>query len=248
MADTHTLGLKNVAVKRADKVIIDNINIDFHDKQIYTIIGKSGTGKSTLLNIIAGLRTFSGKITLDNEEYFPKNQAIALVPQNFGLLPWQTAWDAVENALKISKGKLTTEDKQKIEQLFEELDLSAVKNQYPNRLSGGQQQRVSLARAFSLDAKFLLMDEPFSALDAITREKIQELFLKIWKERKRTTLFITHDIEEAILLGDKIVIMEGKPGRVKEIIDNPLKDLTLEEKRTSSEFFKWANELRKELY
>lgn len=245
------LQLKNVGVTVGDQTIVRNLTIDFAADQIYTIIGPSGVGKSTLMNLLAGLRQQTeGMMTFGDKVFQPKDHIIGLVPQNYGLLPWETAEQAVKNAVKIrKKAKLTSEDQRVITDLFDKLDLSALKKQYPNGMSGGQQQRVSLARAFAVSGDLLLMDEPFSALDAFTREKIQDLFIRIWQEHPQLTCFITHDIEEALLLGHQIVIMGGQPGSIQRVLPNPLQEIvSLEERRSDPRLFQYVNELRGEIW
>lgn len=157
--------------------------------------------------MVAGLLDITtGKMCLGEENYLPREHVIAFVPQNYGLLPWQTAQKAVEQNIKISqkKRRLTPKDQEKISRLFEQLQLTKLKNKYPSQLSGGQRQRVSLMCAFGVDSDLLLLDEPFSALDAFTRENIQTLFYESWEKNPVTTLFVTHDIEEALLLGHKL--------------------------------------------
>lgn len=245
------LQLKNVGVTVGNQAIVRNLTIDFAADQIYTIIGPSGVGKSTLMNLLAGLRQpTEGTMSFGDTAFQPKDHIIGLVPQNYGLLPWETAEQAVKNAVKIrKKTKLTIEDQQAIDDLFDKLDLSALKKQYPSGMSGGQQQRVSLARAFAVSGDLLLMDEPFSALDAFTREKIQDLFIKIWQEHPQLTCFITHDIEEALLLGHQIVIMGGQPGAIQRFLPNPLQGIdSLEERRNDPRLFQYVNELRGEIW
>lgn len=245
------LHLTDVGVTVGHKAIVTDLTMDFAPDQIYTIIGPSGVGKSTLMNLLAGLRSHTeGKMTFGEADFRPKDHVIGLVPQNYGLLPWETAEQAVINALKIrKKAKLTRADEQVIDELFTKLDLTGLKKQYPNGMSGGQQQRVSLARAFAVSGDLLLMDEPFSALDAFTREKIQDLFIKIWQEHPQLTCFITHDIEEALLLGHQIVIMGGQPGTIQRVLPNPLQEIAdLTERRSDPRLFQYVNELRGEIW
>lgn len=251
MSTSNDLILENLSVKAAGKLLLQDVSLCFEAGQIYTIIGPSGTGKSTLLNTVAGLiPKASGTMRFGDTDYLPKQHVIGLVPQNYGLLPWETAWKTVTTNVKIcNHGSFSDEDEQNVRQLFEKLELTEVRNHYPKAMSGGQQQRVSLARAFAINGDFLLMDEPFSALDAFTREKTQALFLNLWQEHPQTTLFITHEIEEALLLGQKIVIMGGQPGNVRKLIDNPVtKEATsLEERRNHPQFYQWVNQLRGEI-
>ena len=245
------LSLSKINVKAGNKLILKDISIILEPQTIYTVIGPSGTGKSTLMNVLSGLSTIdSGNLFYGEEIYQPKNHVLGLVPQNYGLLPWETAWKTVASNVKISqkKRKLRTEDEEKIHDLFRAMNLENVKDSYPSQMSGGQQQRVSITRAFGVDGDLLLMDEPFSALDAFTREKTQKLFLDTWKNHPVTTFFITHDIEEALLLGHKIVVMKGQPGEIHQVMDSPLNPIeTLEEKRRQPDFYEYVNSLREEI-
>lgn len=251
MSTSNNFVLNDVTVAALGKPLIQKIQLELKDREIYTVIGPSGTGKSTLLKVLAGLLPYQkGTITLGEKTYEAKKHVVGLVPQNYGLLPWETAYETVVSNVKISKKKkkLTSKEYQHIDRLFEAMGLTEQKNSYPSQLSGGQQQRVSLTRGFAVESDLLLLDEPFSALDAFTRESIQELFLKNWHENPTTTIFITHDIEEALLLGHKIIVMKGKPGTVIDVLDNPFCHFkTLEDKKSDSNFYSWVSRLKKEL-
>ncbi|MDF2530942.1 MAG: nitrate/sulfonate/bicarbonate transporter ATP-binding protein [Clostridia bacterium] len=215
------IDIKDLSVKYEGKkeqvLALDKINISIDKGEIYTFIGPSGCGKSTLLHVLAGIhRDYTGSVLIEGAKVSPELHRIGLVQQNYGLLPWKNVYDNALLGLKI-KG----EKKEGYESyIFEKLSLEGMLRRYPKELSGGQKQRVAIARAFILKADLLLMDEPFSALDTITREEIQKLFLNIWKENKVTTVFITHSVDEAINLGRKIAVMSPSPGRIVEIIEN----------------------------
>lgn len=248
---TNHLRFKEAGVTVGEQVILENLNVTLEAETIYTIIGPSGTGKSTLLRVVAGLQSLAtGKLEFADQTYRANQHLIGLVPQNYGLLPWQTAWQAVTSGVKISQKKknLSAGTLAEIDDLFSAMEISELKKAYPNQMSGGQQQRVSLTRAFAIKGDFLLMDEPFSALDAFTREKAQELFRETWQQNPKTTLFITHDVEEALLLGHKIILMAGQPGTIIKLIDNPLgSQIHLASRRERPDFYPAVQALRKEL-
>jgi ABC-type nitrate/sulfonate/bicarbonate transport system ATPase subunit len=189
-------------------------------RELYTVIGPSGCGKSTLLHVLSGILTdFEGSVLIDGKGINPRNQRIGLVLQNYGLLPWKTVYQNVMLGLKIKQGHAVLDDYGGY--LLKQLGIDDLLHRYPKELSGGQQQRVALARAFILKPDLLLMDEPFSALDAITREEVQELFLKAWQQNPVNTVFVTHSVDEALYLGRKIAVFSPSPGRILEVVDNP---------------------------
>jgi len=222
---------------------LDKVTIDIASGQIYTFIGPSGCGKSTFLYILAGiLKEFQGSVTIDGKPVDPHKQRIGLILQNYGLLPWKNVH---QNAMLGAKIKAQPADDLYVRFIFQQLGIEDLLGRYPKELSGGQQQRVAIARAFILKPDLLLMDEPFSALDAITREEIQDLFLKIWKQHQVTTVFITHSVDEALYLGSKIVVFSPAPGKIIEVIDNPC--FQLENLRARDEYYRMSKQLRKML-
>lgn len=221
----EALQISQLCYQHETKEILTGVNLTLAPNQIYTVIGPSGAGKTTFLRILAGLITpTSGQLTIGEKSYRPKEYPIALVPQDYGLLPWQKAHTAVKEAMKISKGTLQASDLAEIDQLFVDMDLVAEKNRYPRQLSGGQKQRVAIARAFACESELLLMDEPFSALDALSRVKAQELFITNWLKHPTTTVLITHDVTEALLIGHQVILMGKAPGVVKEVSLSPVQD------------------------
>jgi len=231
------------AVQEGNQYALENINLELALGETCVIIGPSGCGKSTLLKVLAGIITkFTGQVTISGEPIRPKQQRIGFIPQNYGLLPWKNVDENIRLGVKI-KNKKDAEDKEAISALIEQLGLKGLEGRYPGELSGGQQQRVSLARAFLLKPDILLMDEPFSALDAITREEIQHVFLDAWKTHSVSTIIVTHYVEEAVYLGQKIVIMSSLPGRISQIIENPL--FGVDDIRNHQDFFKLCLTLRK---
>ena len=199
---------------------LNKVNIAMDSRELYTVIGPSGCGKSTLLHVLSGILTdFEGSVLIDGKGINPRNQRIGLVLQNYGLLPWKTVYQNVMLGLKIKQGHAVLDDYGGY--LLKQLGIDDLLHRYPKELSGGQQQRVALARAFILKPDLLLMDEPFSALDAITREEVQELFLKAWQQNPVNTVFVTHSVDEALYLGRKIAVFSPSPGRILEVVDNP---------------------------
>ena len=209
---------------------------------VLALIGASGCGKSTLLRVVAGLvRPTAGTLHADGANVDPRVLRIGFLPQNYGLLAWKTVRENILLGAEI-KGEWDEKRKAIIDELVADLGLKDLLTRYPHELSGGQQQRVGLARVFLLAPDLLLMDEPFSALDAITRESMQEVFLSLRKKYAVTTMLVTHYVEEALALAGRIAVMTGTPGRIAEIIDNPFAgDLT---HRSTPEFFVLGQKLR----
>ena len=206
--------------RRGEILALNKVNISMDTRELYTVIGPSGCGKSTLLHVLSGILTdFEGSVLIDGKGIDPRNQRIGLVLQNYGLLPWKTVYQNVVLGLKIKQGRAELDDYGSW--LLKQLGIEDLLHRYPRELSGGQQQRVALARAFMMKPDLLLMDEPFSALDAITREEVQELFLKAWHQNPVNTVFVTHIVDEALYLGRKIAVFSPSPGRILEVVDNP---------------------------
>ncbi len=211
--------------------------------EIYALIGPSGCGKSTLLHVLGGIiQDYSGRVLLDGTRLDPKRHDIGFIPQNFGLLPWKNVDQNCLLALSIKGKTVDAALRERIDRIMAVLDISLLQNRYPNELSGGQKQRAAIARTFIMEPDLLLMDEPFSALDALTREDAQDLFLDIWNQFKTTTVFVTHSIEEAIYLGSKIVILSHCPGTIVETVDNPL--FNTDNVRQKSEYLSLSTHLR----
>jgi len=200
---------------------ISNLNARLPRGEICAIIGPSGSGKSTLLKVLAGIiRNYEGEVRIHGKTVDPKIHRIGFVPQNYGLIEWKTVEQNIFLSAKLKDGRKQI-DTAFYERILEKLNIKDLIKRYPNQLSGGQRQRVSIARALLLKPDLLLMDEPFSALDALTREAIQEVFLAVWREFQVTTILITHDIREAIYLGKKIAVFSSAPGTIIKMIENP---------------------------
>jgi NitT/TauT family transport system ATP-binding protein len=198
---------------------LQNISFSVGENEFVSIIGPSGCGKTTFLKIIAGLvRQDTGQITFAGV----KNPTTALVFQDQGLLPWLNVMDNIGLGLELQRVPKPERIK-KVLDFMKVVKLDGFEKHYPHELSGGMRQRVALARAFLTNPDVLLMDEPFGALDAQTRIILQEELLNIWKNEQKTVLFVTHDIDEAILLSDRIIVISDRPGQIKQIIPIPFK-------------------------
>lgn len=204
--------------RQEEIVAIDGIDLDVGDDEFLTILGPSGCGKTTLLNIVAGFdHATSGEVKLDGEPVRKPGPDRGVVFQEYALFPWLSVEQNIEFGLRerrIPKAERT----ERVRKQIASVGLSGFEQRYPQELSGGMRQRVALGRVLANDPKILLMDEPFAALDAQTRTIMQQELLRVWGAERRTALFITHNIEEALLLGDRVVVMTARPGRIKEIV------------------------------
>lgn len=210
------ISINNLSVKYGQSLVLNNFSLSMNKGEIYALIGPSGCGKSTLLKTLCGiLKKDSGEITYSSGQ----NIAIGYVPQLYGLLEWKTVEDNIFLPLRLKNQKLKTAEQKSI---LDELEITNLLKRYPKELSGGQRQRVALARSFISQPHLLLMDEPFSALDAFTSLASQKLFLRLWSKYKVTTLFITHNIHEAATLGQHVLLMGKSSGEIIETIKNPL--------------------------
>jgi len=226
MEDGVKLHIHNVSkVYRSDGsdvLAIDEIDLKIKNKEFATILGPSGCGKSTLLRIVAGLiKPTRGVVRLDGDVISGPGQDRGMVFQSYTLFPWLTVRENVQFGLEISgtpKAKL----KEIAQEFVEKVGLKGFELTYPKGLSGGMKQRVAIARALANNPAILLLDEPFGALDAQTRSLMQELLTQVWEELHKTILFVTHDVEEAIFLSDRVFVMTARPGRIKAEIDIPL--------------------------
>lgn len=210
----------NQSFSRDDGTIlaaIENLSITVSDKEFVCILGPSGCGKTTLLRMIAGLDTATGgEILLDNERITGPDAKIGIVFQEYSLFPWRSVLDNVAFGLEM-RGMERDERYRLAEQYLDLVGLTLFAKSYPFELSGGMRQRVAVARALALDPVVLLMDEPFGALDAQTRNMLQHELLNIWGKTKKTIIFVTHSVDEAVYLADRIIVMTPRPGRICEI-------------------------------
>lgn len=214
-----------IVVDHASKLFLEgtvvafrNVELNVRSNEVLCIVGPSGCGKTTLLRCIGGLLTpSSGEVLIDGEPIRAPREGVAIVFQHFGLLPWKTVVDNVAFGLRIARLP-RQRVAEKVEHYIRLVGLAGFENHYPYQLSGGMQQRVGLARALAIDPEILLMDEPFASVDAQTREVLQEELLQLHDRERKTMIFITHSIDEAIILGDRVAVMASRPGRVKEVL------------------------------
>ena len=214
-------GVEKVYEGRNGKTVaLNGVDLDIYDNEFICVVGPSGCGKSTLLNIIAGLHEPSaGEVLVDDVKVEGTGVDRGVVFQQYALFPWLTVKKNVEFGLKLRKD-LTPQQRDEIAMKYIKMvGLEKFVDSYPKELSGGMKQRVAIARAYAVNPSILLMDEPFGALDAQTRTQLQTELLRTWEEEQKTCFFITHDVEEAILLASRVVVMSARPGRIKDVID-----------------------------
>lgn len=218
-----TLSLRDVKKSyHGGHSVFDGITLDIHRREFITVIGPSGCGKSTLLRIIAGLDECSGgTILLNGKEVWGPGPDRGMVFQGYTLFPWRTVKRNVMFGLEM-KGKSSIAAEEEARAWLAMVGLSKFENSYPHELSGGMKQRVAIARALATEPRILIMDEPFGALDSQTRAQMQSYLLQIWRKVDVTILFITHDLDEAVYLSDRILVMGVNPGGVVEFIENPV--------------------------
>jgi NitT/TauT family transport system ATP-binding protein len=235
--------------------IFTNFTWNVAQGETWAVLGPSGCGKTTLLYLLAGLRfPVSGEVRIDGVRLTRPRPHTGLILQDYGLLPWATVRQNIELGLRLRDfygpdGKHapsnTSTSSQDIDPWLERLGLSAIQEKYPSQISGGQRQRTAIARTLVLQPDLLLMDEPFASLDAPTRESLQELVLELWKEQKPTLVTITHTIEEAVILGQKILVLGTPPNSQAMVVENP--SFNLPEHRNSQEYAGLCQNLRDRL-
>jgi len=198
---------------------LQKVSFDVEDGEFICLLGPSGCGKTTLLRIAAGLETLtSGEITLNGVPIVGPDPKRGMVFQQYSLFPWRTVIDNITFGLEM-QGVKKVEARKRVEKYIDLVGLEQFKNSYPYELSGGMQQRAAIARALANEPEVLLMDEPFGALDAQTRNILQDELLKIWEQKHVTVVFVTHSVDEAVFLSDRVVVMTSRPGRIKEIVN-----------------------------
>ena len=225
-----------------ETLALDGLSLSITAAEPIAIIGASGCGKTSLLNLIAGLRRpSSGEVLVQGQIVEGSRQQTSLILQDYGLLPWKTVLDNAALGLLIQKVPRKAARKKAMEAL-KVVGISDFASAYPRELSGGMRQRLAMARAMALETDIMLMDEPLSALDALTREELQNVLLELWQQGNYAQVLVTHSIEEAVLLGRRIVLMTPRPGKIRTIIDNP--DMGTSKYRTSTTFYEQCNHLR----
>jgi NitT/TauT family transport system ATP-binding protein len=223
---------------------LDFTNLSIRRGEFFCILGLSGCGKTTLLNIMAGFeRPTNGKVLIEGQEVTGPNHKYVTIFQEAGLFAWRTVLDNVRFGLEIDNVD-KNESTQIALKYIKLVGLEGFEKKYPNELSGGMRQRVTLARALAVNPDIIFMDEPFSALDTLTRIHMQKEIKKIWKDTHKTIIFVTHDIDEAIYLGDKVAVMTPRPGKIKKIFDIILGD---KREKMDEDFLKVKKEIYKEI-
>ena len=227
----------NESLRYGELRVHDLVKFDVYEYEFLCVCGESGCGKTTLLDILSGLlKPSEGEVLIDGKPVDPKKQNISFVFQEPSNLPWLNVWDNVATGLRIKKVP-ADQVRSIVDDIIGVVGLRGYEKYYPHQISGGMKQRVAIARAFATDADVILMDEPFVSLDQHTREKMQQEILNIWEHRKRTVIFVTHNLEEAVFLGDRVVILSNKPAQVKD-------DITIELPRPRDVLSPQLNALR----
>jgi NitT/TauT family transport system ATP-binding protein len=229
-------------------LVLDNVDLTAARREFVTVIGPSGCGKSTLLNCIAGLTTYdSGRLAVDGHEVHGPGPDRAVVFQHASLLPWRTIERNVAYGVELRRELTRSEISKRVDEAIELVGLSGFASHYPHEVSGGMQQRANLARALAVDPELMLMDEPFGALDALTKERLQDELSLLAARLDRTTVFITHDIGEAVFLGDTVYVMSARPGRIDARIPVPFTRPRARAITTTPEFEAIVTDLRARL-
>ena len=234
--------------RKGEMTALNGVNLDIKENEFICVVGPSGCGKSTLLNIIAGLDTpTSGAVYIDGKKIEGPGTERGVVFQQYALFPWLTVLKNVMFGLKL-QGKSDAEEKEIAMKYIKMVQLEDFVNHYPKELSGGMKQRVAIARAYAVKPEVLLMDEPFGALDAQTRTQLQTELLKTWESERKTCFFITHDVDEAIILAQRVIIMSARPGRIKDIVDIDIPYPRDQETKMSPRFMELKNHIWSQVY
>ena len=234
--------------RNGEMIALNGVNLDIMENEFICVVGPSGCGKSTLLNIIAGLlEPTSGQVICDGKVVQGTGPERGVVFQQYALFPWMTVKKNVMFGLEL-KGIKGQEAEDIAMKYIKMVQLEDFVNHYPKELSGGMKQRVAIARAYAVNPSILLMDEPFGALDAQTRTQLQQELLETWEKEQKTCFFITHDVDEAIILAQKVIIMSARPGRIKEIVDINIPYPRTQETKMTPEFLDLKNHIWGQVY
>ena len=234
------LSLHNVSVNFGTTLVLKDISFSLEKGKTLTIVGPSGCGKSTLLNVLSGIiKDYEGEIMMGSKELRSAEMTYGYVPQSFGLLAWKKVKDNIMLPATINKNIKIDEDE--VNDVLTKLELKDLLNRYPSQLSGGQRQRVALARVFISHPDILLLDEPFSALDTLTADISRDLFLDLWRKYRPTTIFTTHNLSEAVKLGEHILLLNKQPAKVFRFVDNPI--FEKQEQQNEAAFAAFRNQL-----
>ncbi|KGX86269.1 ABC transporter ATP-binding protein [Pontibacillus marinus] len=238
------LSLTGIAKSFEDTRVLEGISFDVHDAEFVSILGPSGSGKSTIFNLIGGLyQPDEGDIKLDGESIAGKRGSISYMPQSPSLFPWRTLLDNVMLGSEI----VGQQDREASLQMIEKAGLGGYENAYPHQLSGGMKQRAAFIRSLLSPQPLICLDEPFSALDEFTRLEMQKWLLSLWSEYKRSVLFVTHNIEEALFLSDRVMVLSDRPARVKKEFKIPFERPRDESLLLTEEFLEWKKAIYNEL-
>lgn len=211
------LVVENACLRYGQLEVLSDLSLSVGAREIVSIVGPSGCGKTTLLRCVGGLNQLNaGEIRIEGQRVEKPLPSVSMVFQHFGLFPWRNLWNNIAYGLKL-KHTPKEEVERRVNEAIGLVGLKGFENAYPHQLSGGMQQRAGLARALVMEPKLLLMDEPFSAIDAQTREQLQFEMLRIWDTRPTAMMFVTHSIDEAVLMGDRVVVLAGRPAHVRAV-------------------------------
>ena len=234
--------------RNGEMIALNGVSLDIYENEFICVVGPSGCGKSTLLNIIAGLlEPSSGAVYCDGKEVKGTGTERGVVFQQYALFPWMTVKKNVMFGLNL-QGIKGAEAEEKAMKYIKMVQLEDFLDHYPKELSGGMKQRVAIARAYAVNPSVLLMDEPCGALDAQTRTQLQTELLETWEKEQKTCFFITHDVDEAIILAQKVIIMSARPGRIKDIVDINIPYPRTQETKMSPEFMELKNHIWGQVY
>ena len=239
---------KSYQGRSGEVIALNGVNLNIHENEFVTVVGPSGCGKSTLLNIIAGLlEPTSGRVLCNGKEVRGTGPDRGVVFQQYALFPWLTVLKNVMFGLNM-KGIKGAEAEEIAMKYIRMVDLEKFKDHYPKELSGGMKQRVAIARAYAANPEVLLMDEPFGALDAQTRTQLQQELLETWEKEQKTCFFITHDVDEALILGERVIIMSARPGRIKNIVEVDIPYPRDQETKMTPRFLELKNLIWSQVY